>query len=56
MLFVDIDQVDQVGDLHLEVSALVVLFAVLAVVEGLHHLLVLLGGEHLHGPEEEKMN
>lgn len=33
----------------LEVSALVVLLAVLAVVEGLHHLLVLLGGEHLKG-------
>jgi len=33
----------------LEVSALVVLLAVLAVVEGLHHLGVLLGGEHLKG-------
>jgi len=33
----------------LEVSALVVLLAVLAVVEGLHHLLVLLGGEQLEG-------
>lgn len=33
----------------LEVSALVVLLAVLAMVEGLHHLLVLLGGEHLEG-------
>lgn len=33
----------------LEVSALVVLLAVLAVVEGLHHLGVLLGGKHLKG-------
>jgi len=39
----------QVGVLHLEVSTLVVLLAVLAVVEGLHHLSVLLGGEKLHG-------
>ena len=38
----------------LEVSALVVLLAVLAVVEGLHHLLVLLGGEHLKGPKKYK--
>lgn len=33
----------------LEQSALVVLLAVLAGVEGLHHLGVLLGGEHLQG-------
>ena len=38
----------------LEVSALVVLLAVLAVVEGLHHLLVLLGGEQLEGPKKYK--
>ena len=44
----------QVGVLHLEVSTLVVLLAVLAVVEGLDHLGVLLGGEHLHSPEEEE--
>ena len=36
----------------LEVSTLVVLLAVLAVVEGLHHLGVLLGGEHLKRPEK----
>ena len=36
----------------LEVSALVVLLAVLAVVERLHHLLVLLGGEQLEGPKK----
>ena len=44
----------QVGVLHLEVSTLVVLLAVLAVVEGLHHLSVLLGGEKLHGPKRRR--
>jgi len=44
----------QVGVLHLEVSTLVVLLAVLAVVEGLHHLSVLLGGEQLHGPKRRR--
>ena len=38
----------------LEVSALVVLLAVLAVVEGLHHLGVLFGGKHLKGPKKQK--
>ena len=44
----------QVVVLHLEVSTLVVLLAVLAVVEGLHHLGVLLGGEKLHGPKRRR--
>ena len=39
----------------LEQTALVVLGAVLAVVEVLHHLVVLLGKESLWGPEKEKM-
>ena len=44
----------QVGVLHLEVSTLVVLLAVLAVVEGLDHLSVLLGSEKLHGPKRRR--
>ena len=40
-------------DDSLEQTTLVVLLAVLAVVEGLHHLGVLLGGEHLERPETE---
>ena len=44
----------QVGVLHLEVSTLVVLLAVLAVVEGLHHLSVLFRGEQLHGPKTRR--